>query len=235
MITFFLYKTRKQSLPSEYYIKNVEALSIDLKPVLTKRLNTNLIMIKVMPHVIVLLMYVFIMGMIVVGQGPEGIQEIRSPSSTLFKVALIVFALMATGAFLAHLKLKEPIATLKKALSLAQNKPLYFKINQNELTIPVIALTNPAFWRATDKNLFEIVLPLQDILSLEVYPKAGKAPSQYLVKVSGESQYLGNGALGGSHFGFGIKREYLAKDEKKILSFFQDNLGERFIIGDQLI
>jgi len=233
LIAYFLYKTGKQNLPIENYVKDAGEVIIDLKPFLIKKLQTNMKQLRMMPPLILFLMYVFIMFIIILGQGPEAFNDILNPKSLLFKFAIGIFGLMSIGAYLAHLRLKLPLNTLEKAIRLAENKNLFFKINSSEITVPVLALTNPALWQATDKNLFEISISLNDIKSLEVFSKAGKAPSQYLIKLEGENRYLGDGALLGHHMGFGIKREYLREHENKIHSLFKDHLKERFILRDQ--
>ena len=234
LISFFLFKNRKRKLGNEYFLDTIENVSINMKSALEKRLNTNIFVIKIMPPLILLLMYCFIFGMIALGSGPEGFQDIMDPQSGLFKIALLVFILMSIGGFLAHLKVKGSISVLEKAIKLTENKPLYFKLNNVELTVPVMALTNPALWQATNKNMHEVTIPLIDIVSFEVYSQAGRSPSQYLIKLKGNFQFLGDGAFNGPQFGFGIKREYLLSDEQKILSFLKVHLGERFSVRDNL-
>jgi hypothetical protein len=141
---------------------------------------------------------------------------------------------MVVGGYLAFLKTEEPLKYLKKAIFLAEDKPLFLNLNPERITIPVLALVNPAFWQATEKNLFEVFLPLSEIKTIKIFPKMGRSPALYLLKMKGESEYLGKGSMLNVNFGIGIKRELLLDHEYKILSFFQDHLGDNLILRDQI-
>lgn len=234
MIGYFIYKTRAQKLSRDYYVKDVKSININLKPSLKKILSTNFLLIKILPSLILIIIYVFVILIITLGQGPDGFSELTTPSSSLFKVAVLAFFLMAIGAYLAFLKQEEPVKYLKKAVTLAEEKPLFLKLNSEGLTVPVLALVNPAFWQATEKNMYEVFFPISDIKTIEVYPKAGGSPAQYLLKMKGESEYLGKGSMMNINFGVGIRRELVLDHEHKILSYFHDHLGDNLILRDQV-
>ncbi|NOT79403.1 MAG: hypothetical protein HOP07_10460 [Bacteriovoracaceae bacterium] len=234
IIVYFLFKTRAQKLARDYYVKDVENLTVNLKPNLKKVLSTNFLLIKILPPLTLLLIYLFVILLITLGQGPDGFSELTTPSSNLFKVAVLAFFLMAIGAYLAFLKQEEPVKYLKKAITLAEEKPLFLKLNSEGLTVPVLALVNPAFWQATEKNMYEVFFPISDIKTIEVYPKAGSSPAQYLLKMKGESEYLGKGSMMNINFGVGIRRELVLDHEHKILSYFHDHLGDNLILRDQI-
>lgn len=234
MIGFFLYKTRAQKISNDFYVKDVESLNINLKPKLKKTLSTNFLFLKLLPSLIILLMYVFIIFMITLGQGPDGFVDLTTTNSNLFKVSILTFALMAVGAYLAFLKREEPLKYLKKAILLAEDKPLFLNLSSEGITIPVLALVNPAFWQATEKNLFEVFLPISEIKTIEIFPKMGRSPAQYLLKMKGENECLGKGSMMNINFGIGIKRELVLDHEYKILSFLRDHLGDNLILRDQI-
>lgn len=235
IIGYFLFKTRAQKLSRDYYVKDVKSININLKPSLKKILSTNFKLIQIAPFLILILIYVFVILMVTLGQGPEGFSELINPNSNLFKVALLVLFLMSIGGYLAFLKKEEPIKYLKKAIALADNKPLFLNLNSDGITIPVLALVNPAFWQATEKNMVEVYIPMKDIKTLEVFPQTGRSPAQYLLKLKGESEYLGKGSLMNINFGVGIRRKLVLEHEHKILSFFHDHLGDNLILRDQIL
>ncbi len=234
IIAFFLFKTRNQKLSSEFYVKGVKNLNINLRPNLNSIIDTNFTLLNFLPLLILFFSYLFVIAMVTIGQGPDGVQELFNPSTNLFKIAILTFILMTVGTYLGLSKSKTRTNYLKKAIFLSTNKPLYFKLSSDSLTVPVLALVNPAFWQATEKEMFEISIPIKDIKSVEVYPKMGNAPAQYLLKVAGDSLWIGKGALIDLDFGVGIKRELLHEHEGQILSFFQDHLGENLILRDDL-
>ncbi len=238
-ISMFVYILRQDRKPkkmtNDFYLPNIKDFEIDLRPELTKILNTNLTLMKYLPSIFVFLMYICVMGMVVLGDGPEGFQALLQPSSTLFQISIIVFFLMAMAALVVTLATKEERDILGKALLLAKDKPLKFKLNQEQITMPVIALGDTAFRNATQKNLYEVSIPFHEIISFEVWPWTGnRAHAQYSIKPTGDSQYLGEAVLGLKEPRIGIRREYLTKHEQKILSFLKDRLGEKLIIIDKL-
>lgn len=237
IIGFFLFKTRKQKLPREQYSINTGPIDFNLTDRLAEKLSVNIKLLRLMPLIVLLFIDIFVIGMITIGQGPDGIQEITDPSSGLFKVSLMLICLSCIGAWLAHIRMRYTLDIREKSIELAKGKKLIFKISEEGITIPTIILVNPSFWRATEKNLHELFIPFADVDAVEVFAKAGNAPSQFLIKTMNASSSWGESALGegGPYFGVGFRRVFHTEEEKKILSFFQDKLGDKLIIRDNSI
>ena len=235
IISYFLFKSRAQKYNKSVVSRDCFELEIDITDKFSHVINQNIFLLKIMPFFVLLSIYFFVMFVTTLGSGPEGFVELFTVNSQRFQFSLAIFVLFFIGGALAHLKEKESILNLELAIQLAQGRRLFLKINKTNLTIPALALVNPAFWRAARLSKREITFKSEDILSVEVYPKVGNSPAQFLLKCQGENHPLGLGGGELIEFGIGIKREFFKEYEKNILDFFHTHLNEKLIIRDSNI
>jgi hypothetical protein len=133
-------------------------------------------------------------------------------------------------------RVRRPFTSkIKKGYELSQGKRLVLEMSVTGIRVPVLLVTNPAFWRAVEKQSYQIEIPWADIKRLEVYPAMGKAEAQYLLILNGPSREWGEGAFGIAGFdgpAFGITRAKLQPYESSILSVFNARLGDKLVIRD---
>jgi hypothetical protein len=175
--------------------------------------------------------------MVGVSSGVE-FSELLDPGSRFFRLFLIIMALTGIGAFLGYQLKKPQLLRQKKAYQLSSRHDLVFEANSESLRIPTLLLMNPPFWRATDKGLYEILIPLSDVERFEVRPRMGNSPAGFKIVPRGQSIEWGKGQLGNSdvlQFGIGIRRDlFTPLEQQSLLSFLRGKLGDRLIIRDQL-
>ncbi len=227
LIAYYIFsnRRRKNVQLSSFPLKEeiIVDCSIDLKNefALKKRI------IKLAFSVVPLFVYFTVMSIVLVGEGPEALTILSDQNSPLFKVALILPFLMAAGSLMGYYSRKSSIDNFNKAIKLSQDKKLILKLNSDGITIPTLLLTDPAFWRATEKGLTEIVIPLNEIKTVEVWNGSGNSPDQFNIKTDGQSAEWGHSALGSIMLGIGVKRKPLRNSENEILTFLKSKLGER--------
>jgi hypothetical protein len=237
LFVFYFYKNRARKTYDLKHVQSIKSISIDLTMRLRDEYAHKTKWIKILPPLTLFFVYLFVMGMIVLGEGPGGFQMLFNKDTTLFKINLFVLFALFIGGVLAHFRLKHTMDHLLNAYKISRHSKLIFNIENDELIIPSLMLCNPAFWRASELNQTHIKIKLSEIESLEIYQAAGNSPSQYKIITKGASEIYGKGKIGESdfiNFGICIKRDYLKLHESQIIKLFHERLGDKLIMRDDL-
>ncbi len=237
LFVYFFYKNRKRKNVDFKHVKSIDSISIDLTETLRSEYESKTKWIKIIPPIIIFFIYIFILGMMILGEGPGGLAAAFDPSTILFKINLFLLVLMSIGGLLGYLRTKDSINHMINAYQISLKTKLVFSIDHQMITVPTLMLCNPALWRASEKNMAHLSIPLEDINSLEVYAGSGQSPDQYKMLTKGETSQYGLGRLGNSdafNFGICVKRAYLKNHETQILKLLQTHLGEKLTIKDDI-
>jgi hypothetical protein len=161
--------------------------------------------IKALPYIpfFILPIYLFVIFTMWLGNGDD---------ANFWQVMTFVIILMLLGVLLVVPYIIHDRNLLVSARKNAGNKELLFKVNDDEVTIPVLILGDPAFWIATEKRLSEIIVPLKHIESVEQHK------SYILVYLQGESTIWGRTRFSFYKPRLVIKKKYLKEEFLKNLN-----------------
>lgn len=151
-------------------------------------------------------------------------KSLLSYESTELKIYLLISTLILFGSLMAYFVTKTDTERVAKAISLSKSHRPNLELNQEFLIIPILMLMNPAFWRALDQNLSEIIIPRKDIVNAKIYSGLGSSLSVLVLELKGESQIYSQGQIGDVRvFNFGLK---IQLDLKQAL---QKEIAEKLI------
>lgn len=228
LILWFHLKTRSKRWTTSVDVKTLDqSISLDLTEQLIEDVKKRM---KLMPFIFIglpILISVFVMAILMLNESAEA----------AYKIGPIFLGLMFVGSGLGYLSRKHGISRTLKALELTENKKLLFQVNSEGINVPAVMLTNPAFWRATEKNLTSLLINWDEIENFEIWSGAGNAPAQYKIIPRGNISEFGMGRIGsanGPMFGICIKRKFLKTYETDILNLVHSKIEDRLILKTNL-
>lgn len=122
------------------------------------------------------------------------------------KFYLLISILIFVGSSLGYLVTKSDTKRLQKAIAISMARRPALELTSDFLFIPTLMLMNPAFWRALDRDLSEIQIPLNDIVDAQLFYSRGSKTSVLMLKLRGESEFFTQGQIGDLKlFNFGLK------------------------------
>ena len=128
--------------------------------------------------------------------------------------------------------------TDREALAVTANVPLILRLDDAGLSIPLLLVTNPAYWKGAKRRAAHLSIAWRDVARWTVQKAQGKAPAQHFLSLQGDAAAWGTGLFGTGPLwgdpGFGILRRELRQHEKEIVSAANAHLSEPVVLNDEL-
>lgn len=231
ILVAFILKIKPRPLSSDFYVSGVEGITVELPRNLNEESYRKFKKNLRLPFLMLPLMFVVPIFFVILSKGPDGFSELLSLDPNLIKPIAFVGLLFIVVTGFSILNIRLIRGKYEKSYQLSKNKVLILSINKEEIKIPTIALTEPAFTYAVEHDLNEVRVPLKDIDLFEIYPAMGNAKAQFKITPTGPSAKMG---LSLRHLGIGFTRSYFKEHELQILSFMKDQIGDKVVIRDSL-
>ena len=230
---YFFYINRQRKWPKNFLKPNKLTFSLDLTAKLRREAGKKIHLLTFMPSLSILLVYVLILTSVVLGLDLHTKELPPRLTQALTFFGITLFLIFMFLSFILYKMNKANIARYKGALEASLKNDLRFEIANGKIKVPTLLLANPSFFRAAELNLSHLEIPLESIISFEIFDGEKNNYAQYKILTDGEIAKFGYGQLGDSaffEFGICIRRKHFLTQEYDIVCLLNELLSEKLIV-----